>query len=212
LLGPQGRTGSIALIAQPPGSGLQVFSGVIPASVLASVGEGEAGIEAMLTMTDGEAVTITSQLKVYVPEARLLYLGTPYVDGATLVIPAHFEVAQQGYYRVRANLFEQENERPVAHLNDAFMLDAQNSSGLLRVHAETLRAMQAPGPYLLTDFDITRSPARPGDKTGYGSSAKPAFPFTGFSLDSYSDEPFVDEASRQRQQFLDKLSGQRGDL
>jgi hypothetical protein len=208
LLSARGPGGSVALAEQAAVSGGQVFSGVVPASLLLSLGEGDVALLAALSVMGDEPVTVSAQLKLYLPDARLTYLGAPYVDGANLVIPAHFEVTTRGYYRVRANLFEQEGERPVAHINAAFMLDPPQATGLLRVHAETLRAMQAPGPYLLTDIDITRSPARPGDSTGYGSSAQPSWPVPGFNLGSYSDEPYVDESVRQRQEFLDRLSGE----
>ena len=68
--------------------------------------------------------------------------------------------------------------------------------------------MQAPGPYLLSGFNIRRSPSWPGDTAGFGSALESDYAVAGFALDSYSDEPYVDEQAQQRLQFLEQMSGQ----
>jgi hypothetical protein len=59
----------------------------------------------------------------------------------------------------------------------------------------------------LKDFDITRGPAHPGDKTGYGSSSSEEFSVQGFDLNSYSHEPYHDPKNQQRLEFLQKMAG-----
>ena len=76
----------------------------------------------------------------------------------------------------------------------------------MKVHASTLRRTGNPGPYLLTGFDITRSPAKPGDRTGYGSSDLSSVHVQGFSLNSYSNEEYEDPKNRQRLEFLQRMA------
>ena len=74
------------------------------------------------------------------------------------------------------------------------------------MHATTLREQGLPGPYVLTDINLMRMPAAPGEQTRYGSSQAESYPVNGFPLDSYSDEPYQDPAAQQRLEFLEKLS------
>jgi hypothetical protein len=85
-------------------------------------------------------------------------------------------------------------------------LSPQNNSGLLKVHAATLRAKQAAGPYVLKDFDIARMSDVPGELTTYGSSKFESFAVRGFALSSYSNEPYYDPAVQQKLEFLQKLA------
>ncbi len=202
------RTAAIRLQASAARSNVQVFEGVLPAELLAAAGAGEVVALANLQLFSGKSVAMTALTSLYGSGADLRYLADAYVDGANLVIPAHFDVYQEGFYRVQANLMDAATGNPVSHLNAAFMLSAQAPVGLMKVHAETLRAMQAPGPYVLTDFDIVRSSSWPGDSSGYGSAIKDAYEVAGFSLDRYSDEPYVDAQAQQRLQFLQRFSEQ----
>jgi len=139
--------------------------------------------------------------------ATLTHLNSSYVEGAHLVIPAHFDVSVPGYYRVQANLFDEKSQQPISHINTAFLLTKRQNSGMLKVHASTLRSKGFSGPYSLTHFDITRGPSKPGDKTGYGSSEEKSFKIEGFDLNSYSHEAYDDPKNRQRLEFLQKMAG-----
>lgn len=185
----------------------QVFAGVLPATALRAVPEGEAAVIAELVFDNGVFANATATVKLYEAAARLMRLGETRVEGADLVIPANFEVTRPGQYRVSANLFRSEGGEPVSHLNAEFALTAQNSAGLLKAHAVTLRAKEAAGPYVLRDVDITRLPDKPGDVSGHGSAVSHEFEVRGFPLDAYSHEPYEDPATKQRLEFLQKMVG-----
>lgn len=187
------------------GSG-QVFSGVLPVASLRAVPQGETAVMAQLMFSHGEKATVNAMVKLYEPEARLVRVGDTQVDGADLLIPVHFEVNKAGSYLVAANLFSADGTEPVSHLTAEMTLSPDHKSGLLKVHAATLRAKQAAGPYLLKDFDITRLPDTAGELTTYGSSKVKSFAVSGFSLDSYSNEPYNDPAAQQKLEFLQKLA------
>ena len=203
-------SGSVALPMVKDEGPFRVFEGMVPAAHLAAAGAGEVAMVADVKLTDGSTVRGAGVIELYEAIATLNYLGDAYVDGADLVIPAHFDVRQQGYYRVQANLYDAQTLNPVSHVNAAFVLSEQDNTGLLKVHAVTLRDKNAPGPYVLKDFNIMRSPARPGDLTRFGSAVKSEYTVRGFSLDSYSDEPYVDPQAQQSQEFLDRISGGSG--
>jgi len=39
---------------------------------------------------------------------------------------------------VEANLFDEESQAPISHLNSAFLLTARENSGLLKIHASVI--------------------------------------------------------------------------
>lgn len=159
------------------------FQGVVPASVLAAVGAGEVLLVADLTYSSGKKFSTAARIRTYHSSATLRRVGTPHVEGAHLIVPLEFQVHQPGLYRVRANLFEVEQERPVSHLSGLMNLTETLTTGTLKVHASTLRSKMAPGPYRLQDINITQVPQSPGEKTGYGSTDRTAYDVPGFALD-----------------------------
>ena len=199
------QSGKRSAVLTLAGTG-QSFQGVLPASSLRSVPPGETAVVAQLELSNGERSNVNAMVRLYEPEARLVRLGDTRVDGADLVIPASFEVSRPGHFRVAANLFNAAGNEPVSHLTAELALSPDNRSGLLKVHAVTLRAKQAAGPYVLKDFDITRMPDAPGDLTGFGSAAVESFAVRGFPLDSYSHEPYQDPEAEEKLAFLKKLA------
>lgn len=186
--------------------GGQSFNGVLPASSLRSVPAGETAVVAQLELSNGERSNVNTMIRLYEPEARLLKLGETRVDGADLVIPASFEVSRRGHFLVAANLFDASNNEPVSHLTAELALSPDSPSGLLKVHAVTLRAKRSAGPYVLKDFDITRLSDVAGDLTGFGSASAESFAVRGFPLDSYSHEPYQDPDVEEKLAFLKKLA------
>lgn len=181
------------------------FAGVLPASALRAVAAGEIVVVAEIDLAGGERAIVTAMARSYDSAARLLGLGEARIEGADLVIPARFNVAAAGFYRVQANLFTADGKVPVSHLNAEFPLAAGPAAAMLKVHAVTLRAAGEPGPYVLRDIDITRLPDQPGQPTGHGSAAAGTFAVRGFPLDAYSNEPWEDPEARQRTEFLRKM-------
>ncbi|PKM21729.1 MAG: hypothetical protein CVV10_07875 [Gammaproteobacteria bacterium HGW-Gammaproteobacteria-14] len=185
---------------------VETFLAMIPASELASLPDTEVTVTAQLKLSDGESSVVTAVARLYESVANLNYLGSAYVDGAHLVIPAHFDVTQSGYYRVQANLFS-ETGVPVSHLNAAFMLSGDNAVGLMKVHAVTLREKDIAGPYVFRDINVMRMPSGPGEQTQYGSASATSYPVAAFPLTMYNDEAYEDPATQQRIKFLEALSG-----
>ena len=186
---------------------VDTFAATIPATALAPFANSEAEVAALLALSDGKNSSASTMIRLFQSTASLDAIGAAYNDGTHLVIPAFFQVMDAGMYRVQANLFTQTGA-PVAHLNSTFSLSTGNVTGLLKVHATTLREQGLPGPYVLTDINLMRMPAAPGEQTRYGSSQAESYPVNGFPLDSYSDEPYQDPAAQQRLDFLEKLSAE----
>lgn len=202
LLRRQGQSSAPVTLANVATS---AFSGVLPVSALRAVSAGEIVVVAEIDFTGGERAVVMAMAKSYDNAARLLGLGDARIEGANLVIPARFDVATAGFYRVQANLFTANGNVPVSHLNAEFPLAAGPVTAEMKVHAVTLRAAGEAGPYVLRDIDITRLPDQPGQPTGYGSAAADMFAVRGFPLASYTNEPWEDPEARQRTEFLRKL-------
>ena len=179
----------------------------IRSELLQEIEEKDVILSADITFDNLKQAKVNRIFKLVGNQAVLESLSTSYVDDTDLVIPANFSVETEGYYRVQANLFDKNTMEPISHLNSAFTLESGRSSGLLKVHAETLRNKGFSGPYILKDFNITLSPAAPGEQTGYGSSKHASYDIQGFDLDSYSREAYQDQHSEQRLQFLQKMAG-----
>ncbi len=182
------------------------YTGTIPADKLKDAGPGEVIINAGISFANGEDEKVVTVVKLFDNAATLTDLGEPYIDGADLVIPAHLDVQTPGHYRFQANLYDESGQQPISHLNSEFELSEGSSSGLVRVHAATLRNGGDPGPYLLKDINVTKSPENPGERTGYGSSASDSFLVQGFHLNSYSEEPYENPQTKQRLEFLQRLA------
>ena len=198
---------TIAATSYSSGEGVLTYTGEIPASELSRLSDSEVALNAVIYLDTGEQTQISTAFKLASTEATLTHLGSSFVDGSDLTIPAYFDVSTSGFYRVRANLFDKDSDTPISHINASFMLDEHENEGLIKIHASTLRSKGFEGPYVLRDFDITRGPAKPGDKTGYGLSESEEFSVQGFDLNSYSREPYHDPKNQQRLEFLQKMAG-----
>lgn len=197
----------IALKSSSSSGGTSNFNTLISSAELQNIQETDVILSANIIFENAKHAKVSTLFKLVGTEAILESLSDSYVEGSDLVIPANFSVDISGHYRVQANLFDKATLSPISHLNNTFKLDSGNSSGLLKVHAETLRSKGFAGPYVLKDFNVTRSPSAPGDLTGYGSSKEESFVIQGFDLDSYSREAYEDQQSQQRLQFLQKMAG-----
>ena len=187
--------------------GVLTYSGVLDKSKFDDLDDSETMIVAEIHFENEVQANVSAAFKLVGTDALLTRLGSSYVEDAHLIVPAHFDVATAGYYRVEANLFDAASQTPISHLNSAFVLSKRENSGLLKIHASTLRSKGLVGPYILRDFNITRGPSRPGDKTGYGKSEKPSFTVQGFDFSLYSQESYEDPKNQQRLEFLQKMAG-----
>ena len=187
--------------------GAQIFSAEIPVQVLSATGSGETLIFADINFANEKQAKVSAVFKLVETDAILMELNEAYIEGPHLMIPAEFDVVISGYYRFEANLFDQESKQPISHLNSTFLLTKEENTGVLKVHSVTLRRTGFAGPYTLTVINITRGPARPSDKSGYGIAIQKSYQINGFDLSYYSNEAFVDPKNQQRLDFLQKMAG-----
>jgi len=207
LQNDKNKKNAVTLSTGPTIDGAQAFTAEIPSHVLSANGSGEMLIFADINFENEQKAKVSAVFNVVETDAVLLALGETYVEGAHLMIPAEFDVAISGYYRFEANLFDQATQQPISHLNSTFLLTKAENIADVKVHAVTLRRVGFAGPYTLRDINITRGPAKPSDKSGYGMATKESYQIKGFDLSFYSDEAFVDPKNQQRLEFLQKMAG-----
>lgn len=198
---------AVRLSYQSESDGSLVYGGVIPAEALETQKSLETHVLADISFSDNQQAKVSAVFKLVGTDATLTGLDASYVDGEHLIIPAKFDVNIDGYYRVQANLFDKQSNNPISHINASFVLNGNENQGLLKVHAVTLRAQGYAGPYVLRDINITRGPARPGDRTGYGTASIEQYDVEGYDLSIYDDTEYVDPKSQRRLDFLKRLAG-----
>ena len=183
------------------------YSGNINKAQFVELDNSEVMLTAELNFNTDDQAKVSAAFKLMGSDATLTSLNDSYVEGAHLMIPASFDIAKPGSYRVEANLFDKASDEPISHLNSSFLLSQNENTGLLKIHASTLRSKGCIGPYILTDFNITRRPEKPGDTTGYGHSKEDFFTVKGFDFSLYSEEDYIDPKNQQRLEFLQKMAG-----
>lgn len=186
-----------------------VFSGVIPASVLQTIGEANAHLVAELVFSDGTEATSGAAIKLFESTANLEHIGDSYVEDAHLIIPVDLFAELPGYFRVQANLFDEFGVTPVAHLTEEIYTDESALlSGAFKVHIATLKEKGIYGPYLLKNINITKIPTKPDYKPRYGAIDNTStYAIAGFDLDQYEDEVYVDPEMENRLAVLRKITG-----
>jgi hypothetical protein len=207
ISGDSQRDDAVSLTSLSSSEGVLTYSGEINSSSFNTLENSEVLIFADIVFDTEERAKVSAAFKLVGTDAKLTHLSDAYVEDVHLIIPAHFDITVPGYYRVQANLFDEASQQPISHLNAAFLLTKRENTGLLKVHASTLRSKGSAGPYNLKNFNITRGPAKPGDKTGYGSSEETSFKIEGFDLSSYSYDAYEDPKNQKRLEFLQKMAG-----
>jgi hypothetical protein len=162
-------------------------------------------LAATLELSDGGNTTLLASFKYSKKNVTLTGVKEAYVEDVDLIIPLKVTVHESGRYQFRANLFNDAGIT-ISHLVVKENLSASNSNIAFKVHSSLLRAAGDAGPYVLKDFNITKVPSHPGDKTQYGFSQEKSYKVNGFALQDYSTQPYVNGANVQRLQFLKKLS------
>jgi len=203
------QTKALELSSVVSSDGMLTYSGSLDKAIFSDIENSEVMLIAELGFNNDEQAKVSAIFKLMGTDATLTDISDSFVEGAHLMIPASFDVSSPGYYRVEANLFDKESQEPISHLNSSFLLTKRENTGMLKIHASTLRSKGFIGPYSLTDFNITRRPAKPGDKTGYGRSEEESFTVGGFDFSFYSQEDYVDPKNQQRLEFLQKMAGIR---
>lgn len=174
-------------------SGQQDFPMQLQANVLASVGN--------------KTIPIALQFKYTQPAASLIQLGKPEAKGADMQVPATLEVFQPGLYRLRANLFTQ-NNTPVAQLTAKQKLDKGQQQVWFKAHSSVLQGTQA--PYVLKTFVIERMSPAPGVPKQFGDSKIQEHPIEDFDVQGLDlSEYQPTDRELQRLEFLNQMAGGR---
>lgn len=149
---------------------------------------------------NGRNISLALSLK-YVDSIATLESFQPAVSSESdMLIHANLNVLEKGLYRVRANLFDA-NQQPVAHLVSKERLNKGNESIALKAHLSVLKGRQT--PLYLSTFSIELMSPAPGQPTRYGDSAINKYQIKDFAISSLSDIPY--QATIQEQQRLQLL-------
>ena len=145
----------------------------------------------------GKDITIALALKYIDPVAILEGFNSAFNQEADMVLQANLTTRKEGLYRVRANLFDANNQ-PIAHLVSKEKLKKGSSHINLKAHQSVLHGKQA--PFYLSTFSIELMSPAPGKPKKYGNSAIKKYEIKGFEVSSLSDIPY--QPSQQEQQRL----------
>lgn len=149
---------------------------------------------------NGKDINIALALKYVDSVATLESFEPAYSQDADMVIKANLTAREQGLYRIRANLFDVNNQ-PIAHLVSKKKLNKGSDSIELKAHQSVLQGKQA--PLYLSTFSIELMSPAPGTPTKYGDSTINQYEIKDFAVSSLSDAPYL--PSKQEQQRLQLL-------
>ncbi|PKG82344.1 hypothetical protein CXF85_12695 [Colwellia sp. 75C3] len=146
---------------------------------------------------NGKNITIALALKYVDSVATLEGFNSAFNQDADMVLQANLTTRKKGLYRVRANLFDVNNQ-PIAHLVSKEKLNKGNAHINLKAHQSVLQKKQ--GPFYLSTFSIELMSPAPGKPKKYGDSAIKKYVIKDFEVSSLSDTDY--QPSEQEQQRL----------
>jgi hypothetical protein len=169
--------------------------------------EWDGPIEVSVTFSaKGKKQTISTGIEYSYPAATITGVGNIRAEGSDMVIPIKLDVEQAGYYRLRANLHN-ENGQPIALLTSSEKLSEGGAEMMLKAYKGVLATHS--GPFKIATFVLELRPGVPGELTRYGHSEQPSFDLGDFAVEQLSDEPWQpDEQELQRLEFLQKMAGE----
>ncbi|MGB2740219.1 MAG: hypothetical protein WBC60_06635 [Cognaticolwellia sp.] len=153
---------------------------------------------------NGKNISIALSLKYVDSIATLEGFEPAYTQDADMVLKANLNTREQGLYRIRANLFDADDQ-PIAHLVSKEKLSKGNRNIELKAHQSVLQGKKA--PFYLSTFTIELMSPAPGKPTKYGDSAINKFDIKDFAVSSLSDRPYEpSQQEKQRLQLLQKMA------
>jgi hypothetical protein len=144
-------------------------------------------------------ISIALSLKYADSVATLEDLAPPTSSDTDMVLRANLTTREQGLYRVRANLFDANNQ-PIAHLVGKEKLRKGHVSLELKAHHSVLQGRKL--PFYLSTFSIELMSPAPGKPTKYGDSAIVRYDIKDFAISSLSDIPYKPSAQEQQRLLL----------
>lgn len=158
----------------------------------------------VLAEVDGKNIPIALSLKYVDSIATLESFEPAYHKGSDMVIKANMTTREQGLYRVRANLFDADDQ-PIAHLVSKEKLTEGVTSIELKAHHLVLKNRN--GPFYLATFTVELMSPAPGKPKRFGDSVIKKYVIDDFTVSSLSDEPYQPSLQeQQRLQLLQKIA------
>ncbi|MEW6995106.1 hypothetical protein AADZ84_12660 [Colwelliaceae bacterium MEBiC 14330] len=153
---------------------------------------------------NSKTITMALALKYIDSIATLEGFGSTYSRDADMMIPVKLTTRKKGLYRVRANLFDANNQ-PIAHLVTKEKLAKGRTKMNLKAHQSVLQGKQA--PFYLATFSIELMSPAPGQPTKYGNSLIKKHEIKDFAVSSLSNTPYQpSEQEQQRLKLLQQMS------
>ena len=151
------------------------------------------------TDINGKQVTIVLALKYVDSIASLNSFEPTMSDGADMVVSANITTREKGLYRLRANLFDANNQ-PIAHLVTKEKLGEGNNQLTIKAHHSVLIGKRT--PFYLSTFSIELMSPAPGQLKKYGNSAIKKYVISDFETSSLSDTPYQPSNNEQQRLHL----------
>jgi hypothetical protein len=127
-------------------------------------------------------------------------------DGAFLVIPVQYNVAEPGYYFIDAILDDATTGQPLVQLQTEGRMQLGNGLLTLKAHIHALMDAGSPGPYTLRVVSSYRAGTLNETRDVAATVSRPlGYYVEGAPFDHYDDTPFVDPEVQERIDFLEQM-------
>ena len=168
---------------------------------LAGQGELPDSVHAEILVNVGaKIVPIVLALKYIDPVAVIDSLESAKAEGSDMVVNANITTKKSGLYRIRANLFDADNQ-PIAHIVAKSKLKVGQEKVPLKTHQSVLQG-RAP-PFYLSTFMIELMSPSPAVRKKFGTSNVDKYEINDFAVSSLDSAPY--ESSQQEKQRLELL-------
>lgn len=154
----------------------------------------------IVAIVGSKSVPIILALQYINPVAIIESFELAKAEGADMVIAANIHAKESGLYRIRANLFDA-NDQPIAHLTNKRKLHKGSQTIPLKAHQSVLQGKEA--PFYLSTFMIELMSPSPGVRKKFGESLINKFEINDFAISSLDTSSY--EISQQEQQRLELL-------
>jgi hypothetical protein len=209
IINPGDRNKTLTPInINPVGASNTKFLGILDTSLLANDTFAQEMLIEITVHIDNEPLFTTLSFRYNEASAKIIGTGDARPNGPNLDIPLKVDVAQKGYYFVRAVLQDQRTNKPLIALQQEGKMRKGRDEIILQAHIQALKASGSEGPYLLRSFDIYRGAEQGEQFDTFGTSTEKQYTVNGFPFSQYIDEPHQDSLAQERAEFLLKLGTQ----
>tara|TARA_B110000467_G_C18301318_1_gene471571 strand:+ start:271 stop:1326 length:1056 start_codon:yes stop_codon:yes gene_type:complete len=153
---------------------------------------------------DAKSIPIVLALKYIYPIAIIESFDPAKTEGSDMVIDANITTKKSGLYRIRANLFDADNQ-PIAHLVNKKKLKVGHQSMSLKAHQSVLQGRKS--PFYLSTFMIELMSPSPGVRKKFGESRIKKYEIKDFALSGLGAEDYqISPQEKQRLELLQAMA------